>query len=87
VERNDLHHGVYRTQGKLTSCFGYDAMGRKAWQYASTLPADKLSQVHNIGINTSLLVEHAYNRSTAVTSTTRPVNCKGSIIPTFQAST
>jgi RHS repeat-associated protein len=25
------------------------------------LPADKLSQVHNTGINTSLLVEHAYN--------------------------
>ncbi len=36
-------------------------MGRKAWQFASTLPADKLSQVHNTGINTSLLVEHAYN--------------------------
>ncbi|MGO0113058.1 RHS repeat-associated core domain-containing protein, partial [Pseudomonas putida] len=25
------------------------------------LPADKLSQVHNTGVNTSLLVEHAYN--------------------------
>ncbi len=36
-------------------------MGRKAWQFASKLPADKLSQVHNSGINTSLLVEHAYN--------------------------
>ncbi|CAO3304184.1 hypothetical protein METHP14_1560003 [Pseudomonas sp. P14-2025] len=52
---------MYRTQGKLTSCFGYDAMGRKAWQFASTLSADKLSQVHNTGVNTSLLVEHAYN--------------------------
>jgi RHS repeat-associated protein len=61
MERDDLHREVYRTQGKLTSCFGYDAMGRKAWQYASLLPADKLSQVHNTGINTSLLVEHAYN--------------------------
>jgi RHS repeat-associated protein len=61
MERDDLHREVYRTQGKLTSCFGYDAMGRKAWQFASTLPADKLSQVHNTGINTSLLVEHAYN--------------------------
>ena len=61
MERDDLHREVYRTQGKLTSCFGYDAMGRKAWQFASTLPADKLSQVHNPGINTSLLVEHAYN--------------------------
>ncbi|MNG83372.1 hypothetical protein D3C81_437040 [compost metagenome] len=36
-------------------------MGGKAWQFASTLPSDKLSQVHNTGINTSLLVEHAYN--------------------------
>ncbi|CAI3797792.1 putative deoxyribonuclease RhsA [Pseudomonas sp. MM221] len=61
MERDDLHREVYRTQGKLTSCFGYDAMGRKAWQFASTLPADKLSQIHNTGINTSLLVEHAYN--------------------------
>jgi len=61
MERDDLHREVYRTQGKLTSCFGYDTMGRKAWQFASTLPADKLSQVHNTGINTSLLVEHAYN--------------------------
>ncbi|ANC81920.1 hypothetical protein KKK_13195 [Pseudomonas putida B6-2] len=61
MERDDLHREVYRTQGKLTSCFGYDAMGRKAWQFASTLPADKLSLVHNTGINTSLLVEHAYN--------------------------
>ncbi|SUD78351.1 YD repeat-containing protein [Pseudomonas putida] len=59
MERDDLHREVYRTQGKLTSCFGYDAMGRKAWQFASTLPADKLSQVHNTGINTSLLVEMA----------------------------
>ncbi len=61
MERDDLHREVYRTQGKLTSCFGYDAMGRKAWQYASTLPADKLSQVHNAGIQTALYVEHAYN--------------------------
>ncbi|HEN8731525.1 TPA: RHS repeat protein, partial [Pseudomonas putida] len=61
MERDDLHREVYRTQGKLTSCFGYDAMGRKAWQFASTLSADKLSQVHNTGVNTSLLVEHAYN--------------------------
>ena len=61
MERDGLHREVYRTQGKLTSCFGYDAMGRKAWQFASTLPAEKLSQVHNTGINTSLLVEHAYN--------------------------
>ncbi|MFR0672557.1 RHS repeat-associated core domain-containing protein [Enterobacterales bacterium AW_CKDN230030176-1A_HGKHYDSX7] len=61
IERDDLHREVYRTQGKLTSCFGYDAMGRKAWQHASTLPADKLSQVHNAGIHTELYVEHRYN--------------------------
>ena len=61
MERDDLHREVYRTQGKLTSCFGYDAMGRKAWQYASTLPADKLSQVHNVGIQPALYAEHAYN--------------------------
>ncbi|TDF83724.1 RHS repeat-associated core domain-containing protein, partial [Pseudomonas sp. H9] len=61
MERDDLHREVYRTQGKLTSCFGYDAMGRKAWQFASTLPAEKLSQVQNPGIHPELLVEHAYN--------------------------
>jgi YD repeat-containing protein len=31
MERDDLHREVYRTQCKLTSCFGYDAMGRKSW--------------------------------------------------------
>ncbi|WP_134723986.1 DUF6531 domain-containing protein, partial [Pseudomonas viridiflava] len=31
MERDDLHREVYRTQGKLTSCFGYDPMGRKSW--------------------------------------------------------
>ena len=61
MERDDLHREVYRTQGKLTSCFGYDARGRKAWQFASTLPAEKLSQVHNPGVHPQLLVEHAYN--------------------------
>ena len=55
-----LHREVYRTQGKLTSCFGYDPMCRKAWQFASTLPADKLSGV--LGSESpQLLVEHAYN--------------------------
>ncbi|CAI2537388.1 Cell wall-associated polypeptide CWBP200 [Serratia ficaria] len=61
MERDDLHREVHRTQGTLTSCFGYDAMGRKAWQFASTLPAEKLSRIHNPGINTSLLVNHTYN--------------------------
>ncbi|MFJ3485590.1 RHS repeat-associated core domain-containing protein [Pseudomonas sp. NPDC090202] len=60
IERDDLHREIHRSQGKLTSCFGYDAMGRKSWQFASTLPAEKLSQIHNPG-NNSLLVEHAHN--------------------------
>ncbi|KII27177.1 hypothetical protein NL64_29050, partial [Pseudomonas fluorescens] len=42
IERDDLHREVLRTQGELTSCFGYDAMGRKSWQFASRLPAEKL---------------------------------------------
>jgi RHS repeat-associated protein len=49
------------TQGTLTSCFGYDALGRKSWQFASRLPAEKLSRLHNPGIQPDLLVEHAYN--------------------------
>ncbi|QCY13041.1 RHS repeat protein [Pseudomonas sp. MPC6] len=61
MERDDLHREVLRTQGTLTSCFGYDAMGRKAWQFASTLPAEKLSQILNPGIQPELLVEHGYN--------------------------
>ncbi len=61
MERDDLHREVLRTQGKLTSCFGYDAMGRKSWQFASSLPAEKLSRIHNPGITPELLVEHAYN--------------------------
>ena len=52
---------VYRSQGKLTSRFGYDAMGRKSWQFTSSIPSEKLSQIQNPGINTSLLVNHAYN--------------------------
>ncbi|KRA97220.1 hypothetical protein ASD91_27840 [Pseudomonas sp. Root68] len=61
IERDDLHREVLRTQGTLTSCFGYDALGRKSWQFASRLPAEKLSRLHNPGIQPDLLVEHAYN--------------------------
>ncbi|GFZ74946.1 type IV secretion protein Rhs [Pseudomonas amygdali pv. eriobotryae] len=61
MERDDLHREVYRTQGRLTSCFGYDSMGRKAWQYATTLPAEKLSQIQNPLIKPERYVEHAYN--------------------------
>ncbi|MDN7620244.1 MULTISPECIES: RHS repeat-associated core domain-containing protein [Burkholderia] len=34
IERDDLHREVLRTQGKLTSHFGYDAVGRRARQTA-----------------------------------------------------
>ncbi|WP_428847100.1 RHS repeat domain-containing protein [Pseudomonas tremae] len=61
MERDDLHREIYRTQGTLTSCFGYDSMGRKAWQYATTLPAEKLSQIQNPLIKPERYVEHAYN--------------------------
>ncbi|MFA0965871.1 RHS repeat-associated core domain-containing protein [Pseudomonas amygdali] len=61
MERDDLHREIYRTQGKLTSCFGYDALGRKSWQYATTLPAEKLSQIQNPLIKPERYVEHAYN--------------------------
>ncbi len=33
----------------------------EAWQFTSTLSHNKLSQVDNTGLNTSSLVEHAYN--------------------------
>ncbi|PBP72888.1 hypothetical protein CCL21_04655, partial [Pseudomonas syringae] len=61
MERDDLHREIYRTQGKLTSCFGYDSMGHKAWQCATTLPAEKLSQIQNPLIKPERYVEHAYN--------------------------
>ena len=53
IERDDLHREVLRTQGTLTSCYGYDAMGRESWQFASRL--------YNPGIQPDRLVEHAYN--------------------------
>jgi RHS repeat-associated protein len=31
-ERNDLHREILRTQGQLTTRFGYDKLGRKTWQ-------------------------------------------------------
>ncbi|WP_420708465.1 RHS repeat-associated core domain-containing protein [Pseudomonas sp. LY10J] len=61
LERDDLHREIHRTQGRLTSCFGYDARGRKAWQYATTLPSEKLSKIHTPAVQPFLYVEHAYN--------------------------
>ena len=37
-ERDDLHREILRTQGQLTTRFGYDKLGRKTWQ--STTAAD-----------------------------------------------
>ncbi|RMT20231.1 hypothetical protein ALP51_04439, partial [Pseudomonas savastanoi] len=56
----DHEYWGYRPQGKLTSCFGYESMGRKARQYATILPAEKLSQVQNPLIKPERYVEHAY---------------------------
>jgi RHS repeat-associated protein len=39
IERDDLHREILRTQGRLTSHFGFDARGRRAWQTASLVPA------------------------------------------------
>ena len=61
IERDDLHREVLRTQGQLTSCFGYDAMGHRAWQFASHLASDKLSAIHNNGVQTELLVNDNRN--------------------------
>ncbi len=55
-ERDDLHREILRSQGKLTSCFGYDPMGRKKWQYASPLPAEKLSTLQSPGMAPTFLL-------------------------------
>ncbi|WP_342351530.1 RHS repeat-associated core domain-containing protein [Gilliamella apis] len=46
-ERDDLHREILRTQGHLTSRFGYDAQGRKHWQYASQKPLEELTTLTN----------------------------------------
>lgn len=45
-ERDDLHREILRTQGNLTSRFGYDAQGRKHWQYASHSPLAELTTLN-----------------------------------------
>lgn len=42
-ERDDLHREILRTQGQLTSRFGYDAQGRKHWQYATHKPLSEVT--------------------------------------------
>ena len=45
-ERDALHRETLRTQGSLTSRFGYDSFGRKRWQAAIELPHEQLSQLN-----------------------------------------
>ena len=45
IERDDLHREVLRSQGLLSSCFGYDVRGRKQWQFASRRGTEHLSRV------------------------------------------
>ena len=45
-ERDALHREILRTQGSLTSRFGYDSFGRKRWQAAIELPHEQLSQLN-----------------------------------------
>ena len=44
-ERDALHRETLRTQGSLTSRYGYDSQGRKMWQAAIRLPHEQLSQL------------------------------------------
>ncbi|POA89979.1 RHS repeat-associated core domain-containing protein [Pseudomonas protegens] len=44
-ERDALHRETLRTQGNLTSRYGYDSQGRKMWQAAIRLPHEQLSQL------------------------------------------
>ena len=45
-ERDDLHREILRTQGQLTSRFGYDAQGRKHWQYATHKPLSEVTTLN-----------------------------------------
>lgn len=44
IERDDLHREIARSQGALTSSFGYDRLGRTIWQQASGPAAEALLQ-------------------------------------------
>jgi hypothetical protein len=46
IERDYLQREAYRSQGKLTSCVGYNAVGRKSWQLELAIPAERLSQIY-----------------------------------------
>jgi len=58
VERDALYRETLRTQGALTSRFGYDSEGRKIWQSAIQLPHEQLSQLHEEANTLLGLPEH-----------------------------
>jgi RHS repeat-associated protein len=43
IERDELHREVMRTQGRLRSEQGFDALGRRTWQSAGFVPGSGLS--------------------------------------------
>jgi YD repeat-containing protein len=49
IERDDLHREVLRTQGRLTSEFGYDSVGRRAQHTA--LREERGCIRHRISVN------------------------------------
>jgi hypothetical protein len=75
-----MHRAIYRTQGKLTSRFGYDAVGRKAFQYASTVEAWKLSSIHNPRLPERFLLGDTRSPIERNTATTRLENWSKPII-------
>ncbi|MNE00815.1 putative deoxyribonuclease RhsC [compost metagenome] len=48
-ERDALHRETLRTQGAVTSRFGYDASGRKRWQATIRLPHEELTRLQEQG--------------------------------------
>ena len=68
-ERDDLHREIMRSQGALTSRFGFDNRGRKAWQFASPLDSRTLSPRHNPSVVAGELIDRednaVYRRSCA----------------------
>lgn len=62
-ERDALHRETLRTQGTLTSRYGYDTKGRKLWQAAIHLPHEQISQLQD---KTDSLLGHPQHPATAL---------------------
>ena len=60
-ERDDLHREIMRTQGALTSRFGFDTRGRQCWQFASPLDSRRLSPHHSPNVLARELVDRDDN--------------------------